>query len=115
MEGHSRKVARNVEPEKFHPVTFESRSAGSTTSVEVCRVQDVELHGEQEISILWPDGTVSHNKLTQESVQDSPFYDRDAGCSFTDVHIYHCIQVMCNGALIKNVRLDKVQGIKIYI
>jgi len=72
---------------------------------------NTQLDQRVTIEILWPNGETSEHKIITTEDHDS-FYDRDACTTFHDVTVWSHVDIQCNGAQVKKVKLNEITGIK---
>ena len=84
---------------------------GGTSYIKLKDPESSILNNQVTLEILWPNGSTSIHKLTTTS-KSSSFYCSDACQTFHDTDVWVHIDLECNGALLKNIKLNEIRGIK---
>ncbi len=67
-----------------------------------------------KIKILWPSGETSNHEIKTTS-KHSSFYDRGACTTFNDTSVTSYIDVTYNESILKQIPINKIEGIKVLI
>ena len=73
---------------------------------------DKPLKNGTSIEILWPGGSTSIHTIRVE-ISSNTMYERDSGMNLTENKHYPFIALNFNGAVVKEVRLNEINGIKV--
>lgn len=84
---------------------------GGTSYIRLEDSESTILDNRVTIEILWPNGNTTQHKITTTS-KSSSFYDRGACTTFNDTNVWAHVDIECNGAKLKNVKLNEIDGIK---